>query len=133
MDNRYDSVPLPKDANGRDVPLDTKVLYDVNGKKLNITSFTFSCSATRCWSYWKVFSPDVRCDDGMLYVGGLYLTTPDSWETLEKDARKDICDYFGRVLGCCDGCPAKGGVCSKTMASDLVRRAKELAGVSDDE
>lgn len=138
MANRYDSVPMPKDADGRVVPLDTKVLYDANGKKVNITSFTFKCSTPRCWAYWEAFSPDVRGEDGMLYVEGMHLIKPDSWEVLEEDARKDICDYFGHDFvsngsGCCNGCPAEDGVCSKVMASDLVRRAKALAGVADDD
>lgn len=71
-------VELPKDADGRMVPLDTKELYDANGKNVNVTSFTFSCDAYGNWRYWKVFSPDVRGDDGMLYVDGLHLIQPDS-------------------------------------------------------
>lgn len=77
-------VKLPKDADGREVPLDTKVLYDANGKKVNVTSFTFSCDAYGYWRYWKVFSPDVRGEDGMLYVDGLHLTPPDSLECTRR-------------------------------------------------
>lgn len=84
-------VELQKDADGREVSLDTKELYDANGKKVNITSFAFRCDAYGYWSYWKAYTPDTRCDDGMFYVDGLYLTPPDSWERIadELDAWVD--------------------------------------------
>lgn len=78
-------VPLPKDHEGREIPLDTKVLYDANGKEVNITSFTFRCSFYGHWSSWKVLSPDARGEEGMLPVNGLYLTPPDSWGKLLED------------------------------------------------
>lgn len=54
----------------------------------------------------------------------------DSWERIEEDAGKDCCVYYGKVpWTSCDGCPAKGVEdCNATMARDLVRRAKKLAG-----
>ena len=78
-------VELPKDADGREVPLDTKELYDANGKRVPITSFTFKCGIYGRWSYWKAFSPAARCKDGMFYVDGLYLTPPDSWERIANE------------------------------------------------
>ena len=60
-------------------------------------------------------------------------TRPDSWERLEEDASKEPCFYFGFEDKPCDdgaGCPAnKLGNCSKLKASDIIRRAKALAGV----
>lgn len=60
-------------------------------------------------------------------------TRPDSWERLEEDASKEPCLYFGfedKLCGDGAGCPAnKLGNCSKLKASDLIRRAKKLAGV----
>lgn len=57
----------------------------------------------------------------------------DSWERLEEDASKEPCFYFGFEDKPCDdgaGCPAnKLGNCSKLKASDIIRRAKALAGV----
>lgn len=81
-----ETVELPRDADGRVVPLDTKVMYDAVGKKLNISSFIFECDAENSlWSYWKMFSPDVRGDDGTRYVNGLHLTPPDSLERIADD------------------------------------------------
>ena len=57
---------------------------------------------------------------------------PDSWERLEEDAEKDPCGYFGfDGEETCGKCPASGKNCEQTMARDLVRRAKKLAGVSE--
>ena len=55
---------------------------------------------------------------------------PDSWERIEEDAGKDCCVYYGNVpWTSCNRCPAKGVEdCNATMARDLVRRAKKLAG-----
>lgn len=73
-------------------------------------------------------------------------TRPDSWEQLEEDARKGVCEYAGayRKRGTidsheCDGCrfDADGydhadgydPTCEQQMALDIIRRAKALAGV----
>ena len=64
----------------------------------------------------------------------------DSWERLEEDACKGVCEYAGayRKSGTidsheCDGCrfdsDGNGPTCEKQMALDIIRRAKALAGV----
>lgn len=73
--------------------------------------------------------------EGSTGLKGEYLThtRPDSWERLEEDASKEPCLYFGfedKLCGDGAGCPAnKLGNCSKLKASDIIRRAKKLAGV----
>ena len=60
-------------------------------------------------------------------------TRPDSWERLERDAEKSICDYFGSSSSpdslCEDGCPGLNSPvnCGVLMKLDLIRRAKALA------
>lgn len=49
----------------------------------------------------------------------------DSWERLEKDACKGVCDYFHAYE--CDECEHAEGGCCKNMARDLVRRCRALA------
>lgn len=62
----------------------------------------------------------------------------DSWEKLEKDARKIACDYAPAPrnedgLTTCDGCPfQKSESCSNEMTIDLVERAKKLAGIEEE-
>ena len=51
---------------------------------------------------------------------------PDSWERLEHDAEKTVCEYFG-VNGYCGDCPHRITECSDDLKKDLVRRARKLA------
>lgn len=37
------NIELPKDAEGREIPRSTKAMYDINGKKVRIGSFTYKC------------------------------------------------------------------------------------------
>lgn len=66
---------------------------------------------------------------------------PDSWERLEEDAVKVVCEYAGAVPDefgdyDCDTCrlfDARGKlICEQQMALDIVRRAKAIAGVEVD-
>lgn len=83
-----------------------------------------------------------RCFDGetrrTLDPKLLIHTQPDSWERLEEDAAKGVCEYAGaerepgtiNVYTCC-GCrfdeDSDGPTCDKQMAHDIVRRARALA------
>lgn len=113
-------VELPKDADGREVPLDTKELYDANGKRVPITSFTFKCGIYGRWSYWKAFSPAARGKDGMFYVDGLYLTPPDSWERIADE-----------LVEWCDRVDVDGDACDKPR--DLAERIRKLAAKEDEQ
>lgn len=63
----------------------------------------------------------------------------DSWEKLEEDAMKGSCTYFGKIKDIntvCSKCPhgKKTGIdCWQNMNLDLVRRAKRLAGIEEQE
>lgn len=53
---------------------------------------------------------------------------PDTWERIEEDAEKSICEYFDRIGKGCDGCPGGGSTkCAKAWKRDIVRRCKRLA------
>ena len=56
---------------------------------------------------------------------------PESWERLEEDANAAVCVYFGTSVKDCENCDHNSWECSYDKARDLVRRAKELAGVSE--
>lgn len=127
-------VPLPKDHEGREIPLDTKVLYDANGKEVNITSFTFRCSLYGHWSNWKVLSPDARGEEGMLPVNGLYLTPPDSWGKLLEDLNEGAnhseyspCFYFRKDMCDCSSCEAdRYSSCDQPAFKDIASRIRNL-------
>lgn len=128
-------ITLPKDAEGREIPLDTEVMYDANGKKVRITSFTYRCDVLGLWAQWKVFSPDIRGEkDGMLTADSLYLTPHDSWEKLEEDLDKcisgnNICRYLSESGECynCTVAPDKAcRDCDSVIFSSIKERIRNL-------
>lgn len=128
-------IKLPKDAEGREVPLDTEVMYDANGKKVRITSFTYRCDVLGLWAQWKVFSPDIRGEkDGMLPADSLYLIPHDSWEKLEEDLDKcfssnNSCYYLSKSGECCDCILAPnevGRTCDAAIFSSIKERICKL-------
>ncbi|MDB1855119.1 hypothetical protein [Collinsella aerofaciens] len=132
-------VPLPKDHEGREIPLDTEVLYDANGKEVNITSFTFRRRVYGHWSNWKVLSPDARGEEGMLPVNELYLTPPDSWGKLLEDLNEGAnhseyspCFYFRKDMCDCSSCEAdRYSSCDQPAFKDIASRIRKLRGEGD--
>ena len=124
-------IALPRDAEGREIPLDTEVLYNKDGNELCTDSVTYM----RLTKDWWFFGHFRSCTDThSIAASNLYLTPPDNWDKLEQDELKNACEYFGRIDGCgstcCDGCPTEYDSCFETKSIDLVRRAKALAGVT---
>lgn len=111
MANWFDNVPVPMDANGCVVPLDTKELV-YKGETKEVYSFLYSIRL-KCWfvEFWE------RVD---ICVSSC--TMPDSWESLEEDARKAPREYVDER-----GINAESGGRVAAMTSDILRRAKALA------
>lgn len=126
MANWYDSVPAPLDSNGREVPLDTRELV-CGGEVRAVKEIGY-----------KLHNWVVRVAGKEDFEFLHDCTLPDSLEQLEEDAAKGLCGYFGMDdAPDCKGCPAYEDrlscACNITMASDIIRRAKALAGVTDGE
>lgn len=133
-------IELPKDAEGREIPRNTEVMYDINGKEVHITSFTYKCDVLGLWSQWKVFSPDITGEkDGMLPAESLYLTKQDSWEKLEDDLGRaadaqsfGCCAYANRKTGDCSSCPVRNNqACVQPIMRDIASRIRKLRGEND--
>lgn len=75
------SVELPKDAEGREIPLDTECLYTYKGEKQDVLGFTYYRKEEK----WEI-ETDLRIVNSIY----LYITPPDSWEKLEKDLDRCI-------------------------------------------
>lgn len=64
---------------------------------------------------------------------------PDSWEKLEEDAKKTVCEYAGAPLDesgltTCEGCRFhRYKKCYREMTLDVFARAKKLAGIEEQE
>lgn len=96
-------VTLPKDAEGKEVPLDTKTLYDEYGNQWDVAKFIYDLSGETTDSKWTVeYKNGVR-----RFISQMYLTQPDSWKKLEEDLDKcisnnDSCCYYSKSGMCCD-------------------------------
>lgn len=119
----YMNIELPKDADGLEIPLDVDALYDKNGGRVAVSRWNYTRGRNNSWTFNLLFEyPDVPH-----YPQDFHLSKPDSWESLEQDARKAPRDYIeGRGIAA-----GKDGRVT-AMAQDIVRRAKELAGVRNE-
>lgn len=129
------TVELPKDAEGREIPLDTVVLFSRSGEAHNIVRWIYTTDF-ETWTesnIWRAIDENHRAIDPEL----MYLTTPDSWEKLEDDLGKIannpgevVCAYFGREISDCDGCKLESCecACSNAFLRDVIERIRELRG-----
>lgn len=75
------NIELPKDAEGREIPLDTECLYTYKGEKQDVLGFTYHRKEEK----WEI-ETDLRIVNSIY----LYITPPDSWEKLEEDLDRCI-------------------------------------------
>lgn len=121
------NIELPKDANGCEIPLDTKVLYFKDGSDHKVAKWVLYPYEGIRWAV--VFDNEVRRDPDVLY-----LTPPDSWEKLEEDldkcvAKGTVCMYFSKD-GVCQSCSIRDTTtgCSPKVIEDIVSRIRKLRG-----
>lgn len=129
------SVELPKDAEGREIPLDVGALYDKNSKRVEVFRWNYVRGRNNNWT----FNPLFEYTNVLYYPQDYYLTPPDSWEKLEEDLgraaeRKDItsqCRYFNNTNRCAN-CPiSKVGGCThkdERAFRDILDRIRKLRG-----
>lgn len=126
----------PHDCDGAPIEVGDTVYCDDDHEQLVVDSF----DDQGCVCITLAKSPN-----GILYTiepSRLFHECPDSWEKLEEDARKRICDYAHAPrdddgLVSCDGCrfhkPETGLNCIQNFGLDLVKRAKKLAGIEGEQ
>lgn len=130
-------VELPKDHEGREIPLDTEVLYDNNGAKFNVDEFKLCAlpsSRTSFWTIRGVFEDEEEQCNFLPKL--LHLIQPDSWKRLLDDldmaASKTYCGtctYFCKNHTDCDTC-AIGDItsCDSAAMRDIADRIRKLMG-----
>lgn len=131
------AVELPKDAEGREIPLDTEILYDENGNEYEVYYYKYSVRQTIPQRKWQVVMMDYIVHD----VSDLYLTPPDSWEKLFEDLKavedygnssyidNPTCGYVNMVGKPCDRCKFYGRAnCVGKMCADITDRISKLRG-----
>lgn len=131
-------IQLLKDAEGREIPLDTKVLYGSGGTARNIVYWVYTVDSDleKEWgNCWRAVTDAGRKLDPEL----MYLTEPDSWEKLEEDlgraSKRDAvvscCRYF--TADKCANCPIHGNssCClhkEELAFGDILDRIRKLRG-----
>ena len=125
------AIELPKDAEGRDIPLGTKVLYDSDGNQYEVSRFTYS--VLRDYDNWDV----VFVTGYDRYASETFLKPPDSWEKLKavedygnsSCIDNPVCRYTNMVYKPCVECKfhrEKNRV--SKMCADILDRIRKLKG-----
>lgn len=121
------NVELPRDAEGREIPLDTKVLYLMkDGIAQDVKRFIYELNDAA----WYV-ETDITVDD----TEDFSLAPLDSWEKLEEDLNRaveetNVCLYSSKDNTCVNctiyGNTSKG--CSIAAFKDILDRIRKLKG-----
>ena len=135
------SVELPKDAEGREIPLDTSELFIADGTKVHALRFEYMYHISDAHDAWFVYIERTPGEHMTLHTSDVRLTPPDSWEKLEEDIRRigtDDCTWFcgyaneNPVENACPGsCNFFKGdeiTCRKKLADDILSRIRKLRG-----
>lgn len=83
------SFELPKDAEGREISLDTEVLYQGDGKEYTVIKWECGFCPRNTASEWGVYLAHNGSQE-YCTPERMYLTPPDSWEKLEEDLDRCI-------------------------------------------
>lgn len=110
-------IELPKDSEGREIPLSTKVLYKQDGEMVKVASFDYWPEYKKWYVQWYKY-----CFHDNDVASDMLLSPHDSWEQLEHDATLAPRDYLQAR-----GIEERKDGRIATMMSDLVSRSKALA------
>lgn len=128
-------IELPKDVEGREIPLDTTKLFGTVGNAYNIARWVYTTdfdTGDSAAGRWRAATDTSR----LLDPGLMFLTPPDSWERLEKDLTAfdggqayGPCHYFHESGDACMSCPACGDdACADAVMRDVAARIHNLRG-----
>ena len=122
------NIELPKDAEGREIPLDTKALYGMDGDGLNVRHFEFNPISGE-WIIAALKDGPSNWVDVYRSPQNVHLekpAPPDSWEKLLDDLERAIhtpdpdtydslvCGYFDSANMDCAECERKYYICRET-------------------
>lgn len=125
-------IELPKDAEGREIPLDTETLYTDRGPIFRVEKFEYMRSMG-----WRIYGHyEAETIHFAVIPSCLHLTQPDSWKRLLDDLDRcsnvsdyEECAYFGTDASNCLSCVAgQESSCSKTAMRDIASRIRKLSG-----
>lgn len=138
------NIELPKDAEGREIPLDTRKIFDKEGNEWYVIRVEYSPRSHE----WR-FAVSKDGSSRFFYEGYAHLEKPatsDSWEKLLDDldntAEKasssvyiaPCCAWFSGGDRRCDDCPANespGVSCNVQLVNDISARIRKLRGENE--
>lgn len=139
MEEDVADIELPKDAEGREIPLDTARLFSASGNAHNITQWVYdtdSYAGGGAAGRWRADTDTFeRLDPGLMY-----LTPHDSWERLGEDLHAvevcgdspdlgdPVCAYARNIGKKCVECKLYVGDCTVNMCRDIASRIDGLRG-----
>lgn len=138
-----ENIELPKDAVGRQIPLDTKVLYNDRGVEYEVNRFMFGFDVSTHEVEWTAESYGTGDMVYRLPVNSMHLERPDSLKQLVRDLNRvrdahdergksytdTPCDYDGNRGKFCNDCRLnRHGECAcfEAMMDDIVSRVNRL-------
>ena len=137
-------IEMPKDATGRQIPLDTKVLYNDRGVAYEVNRFMFGFDVITHEGEWTAESYGTGDMVYRLPVNSMHRERPDSLKQLAedlnrvrdahdergKDSRDTPCDYDRDRGKYCNDCRLhnheSGETCFEAMMDDIVSRVNRL-------
>lgn len=138
MKEETTGIELPRDAVGREISLDTKVLYTADGIEVHVNDFVYSLIIHVNESTRKVVSNKWNVHSGCNEFDAkqLYLIKPDSLMKLLEDLDRagnakgfGCCAYAGRSERDCSSCiAANDKACTQPIMRDIAFRIRELVG-----
>lgn len=130
------SIELPKDAEGREIPLDTSELFIADGTKVRALRFEYMYHTHDAHDAWFVYIERTPGEHMTLHACDVHLIQPDSLEKLEEDlgkvandqAKAVVCSYFDREAKDCEGCKFEhcDCTCSHAFLKDVMERIHKL-------
>lgn len=128
------NIELPKDAEGREIPLDTVALYDDDGNVHSVRRFIYTTDfdLNDKWiNSWIAVVDDYK----VAKPEQTHLTKPDSWEKLEEDLDRcieesNLCMYYNQNLDC-NNCTISGNEsrgCTSIALEHIKKRIRMLRG-----
>lgn len=132
-------IELPKDAEGRKIPLDTVAMYDDSGNVHSVRRFIYTNDfdlGDKWMNSWHMVVDDYKTAK----PEQMYLTKPDSLKQLNEDLSRvanfkiggdfssSACAYMGNAAGSCDDCKFRylNGPCSLLALKDVASRVNRL-------
>lgn len=127
------NIEPPKDAKGREIPFDTKVLYDRYGNKNDVRLFAYFANSDT-WRVRFTYS-----NTSYFAVNDLYLDQPDSWKALEEDLDRvarysendaPACIYAHQPCAVCKLHASED--CTNAMCADILSRIRKLRATANE-